>query len=41
MLLYYAVNRASAHEASPLANTAPFWGVLTSILILGERCNRS
>jgi len=36
MLFYYAVNRVSAHEASSLANTAPFWGVLTSILILGE-----
>ena len=37
MLFYYAVSRVSAHEASSLANTAPFWGVITSILILGER----
>ncbi|MCD6495185.1 DMT family transporter [Candidatus Bipolaricaulota bacterium] len=37
MLFYYAVHRVSAHEASSLANTAPFWGVITSILILGER----
>jgi drug/metabolite transporter (DMT)-like permease len=36
MLFYYAVNRVSAHEASSLANTAPFWGVVTSIVILGE-----
>ena len=36
MLFYYAVNRVSAHEATSLSNTAPFWGVITSILILGE-----
>jgi len=37
ILFYYAVNRVPAHEATSLANTAPFWGVVTSILILGER----
>ncbi len=36
MLFYYTMNRVSAHEATSLANTAPFWGVVTSILILGE-----
>lgn len=36
MLFYYAVNRVSAHEATSLSNTAPFWGVIMSILILGE-----
>lgn len=36
MLFYYAVHRVPANEASSLANTAPFWGVLTSVLILGE-----
>ena len=36
MLFYYALNRTSAHEATSLSNTAPFWGVVTSILILGE-----
>ncbi len=36
MLFYYAVHRVPANEASSLANTAPFWGVITSVLILGE-----
>jgi len=37
MLFYYAVKRVFAHEATSLANTAPFWGVVGSIFILGER----
>lgn len=36
MLFYYSVHRVPANEASSLANTAPFWGVITSVLILGE-----
>jgi transporter family protein len=36
MLFYYAVHRVPANEASSLANTAPFWGVIASVLILGE-----
>ena len=36
MLFYYAMRRVPAHEATSLANIAPFWGVITSILILGE-----
>lgn len=36
MLFYYAVHRVPANEASSLANTAPFWGVIMSVLILGE-----
>jgi len=37
MLFYFSVKRVSAHEASSLANTAPFWGVVASVFILGER----
>lgn len=37
MLFYFSVKRVPAHEASSLANTAPFWGVVASVFILGER----
>ena len=37
MLFYFSVERVPAHEASALANTAPFWGVVASVFILGER----
>ena len=37
MLFFYAIKRTPAHTSSSLANTSPFWGVITSILILGER----
>ena len=37
MLYLIAVKSSSAHEAASLANTAPFWGVVTAVLFLGER----
>jgi len=36
MLYLYAVKKSSAHESASLANTAPFWGVVTAVLFLGE-----
>jgi drug/metabolite transporter (DMT)-like permease len=36
-MFYFSVERSSAHQAGSLANTGPFWGVVTSVLILGER----
>jgi len=36
MLYFVSVKRISAHEASSLSNTAPFWGVTTSVVVLGE-----
>jgi len=36
-LFYYAITHAPLHQASILSNTAPFWGVLSSVLVLGER----
>ncbi|HHE51431.1 MAG TPA: DMT family transporter [Candidatus Acetothermia bacterium] len=36
-LLYMTALRSSpAHEVVPLANTAPFWGVMAAVLFLGE-----
>ena len=36
-LLYVsALERTSAHRATTLSNTAPFWGVLASVVFLGE-----
>jgi len=36
-LLYMIALRASpAHEVVPLANTAPFWGVVAAVIFLGE-----
>jgi drug/metabolite transporter (DMT)-like permease len=35
-LFYYALRRGSLHETNILANTNPFWGVVSAILILGE-----
>ena len=35
-LFYYAITHAPLHRASILSNTAPFWGVLSSVLVLGE-----
>jgi len=35
-LFYYAITHAPLHQASILSNTAPFWGVLSSVLVLGE-----
>jgi len=37
MLYFIAVKKSSAHEAASLANTAPFWGVVTAVLFLGEK----
>jgi len=36
MLYFYAIRKSSAHESASLANTAPFWGVVTAVLFLGE-----
>ena len=33
---YYALSRDSMHEVNILSNTNPFWGVVSSILFLGE-----
>lgn len=35
-LFYYAITHAPLHRASILSNTGPFWGVLSSVLVLGE-----
>ena len=35
-LFYYAITHAPLHQASILSNTGPFWGVLSSVLVLGE-----
>ncbi|HAF70528.1 TPA: hypothetical protein DCL37_04130 [Candidatus Acetothermia bacterium] len=36
LLYMYALKRGEAHRAAALANTAPFWGVATAVLFLGE-----
>jgi len=36
-LYMFAIKKSSAHKAASLANTAPFWGVVTAVLLLGER----
>lgn len=36
-LYFFAIKKSSAHETASLANTAPFWGVVTAVLFLGER----
>lgn len=36
MIFLYALKRMKVHEAGPLSNTAPFWGVLSAVLFLGE-----
>lgn len=33
---YYALSHGSMHESNILANTGPFWGVVSAILFLGE-----
>jgi len=35
-LFYYALAHGSMHESNILANTGPFWGVVSAILVLGE-----
>jgi len=35
-LFYYALRHGSLHETNILANTNPFWGVVTAIVVLGE-----
>ena len=37
MLYFLAIKKSSAHESASLANTAPFWGVVTAVLFLGEK----
>lgn len=36
MLYLHALKRAETHVVTSLSNTAPFWGVLTAVLFLGE-----
>ncbi len=36
VLFFYAVARGSLHTSTLLSNTGPFWGVVSSILILAE-----
>ena len=36
LLYMYALKRGEAHGAAALANTAPFWGVATAVIFLGE-----
>jgi len=38
-LFFYAITHAPLHQASILSNTGPFWGVLSSVLVLGEPAN--
>ncbi len=35
-LILYAMKRLPAHKAGPLSNTAPLWGVITSVIWLRE-----
>lgn len=35
-LFYYALAHGSLHESTILSNTNPFWGVVSSVLVLGE-----
>ena len=36
-LFMYGIKRVSAHETGTLSNTAPFWGVLVSVIWLREK----
>lgn len=36
LLYMVAIKRTEAHAAAALSNTAPFWGVTTAVLFLGE-----
>ena len=36
LLYMYALKHGEAHVAAALANTAPFWGVITAVVFLGE-----
>jgi drug/metabolite transporter (DMT)-like permease len=35
-LYYYALSHGTMHESNILANTNPFWGVISAIIVLGE-----
>jgi len=37
LLYMFAIKKSSAHKSASLANTAPFWGVVTAVVLLGER----
>lgn len=37
LLYMLSLRRSPAHQAAPLSSTAPFWGVVTAVLFLGER----
>lgn len=36
LLFYYALRHGALHETNILANTNPFWGVVSAIVILGD-----
>jgi len=36
VLFFYALSHGSLHESTILSNTNPFWGVVSSVLVLGE-----
>ncbi len=36
VLFFYALTHGSLHESTILSNTNPFWGVVSSVLVLGE-----
>lgn len=36
LIYMFAIKRTEAHEAAALSNTAPFWGVATAVVFLGE-----
>jgi len=37
LLYMFAIKISSTHKAASLANTAPFWGVISAVLFLGEK----
>lgn len=37
MLYMFSLRRSPAYQAATLSSTAPFWGVVTAVLFLGER----
>jgi len=41
LLLLSLIRKSSVHIVVPLANTAPFWGVVLSVLMLGEPASSS
>jgi len=37
LLFFIAIEKISAHKATALSTTAPFWGVIAAVVFLGER----